>query len=1103
MNVSNPPPQAETAPQVPGWDLRFARWTVRWRWPLTLVVALLVVFALGAGTQRVGSFAAAVEGFGDTSNGSQVSEPLIFDPSLDVWFAANDPSVATYYEIEDRFVAEDYVMVTFSTAGGDPMDDELGVFSPQALATISRLTEEFLTIPGVRHVRSLTSNPWIRWGTIDDGAGGEPGLIISDLVEGDPLALSEDALVERMIAVLGAERTAQRLGVARVERVLGSGVDFADHLGEPRLLGTIVDPAGDTTAIQVQVLRPYLDDQEIAAVFGPGTDFEGDPANGLAAANLYASRFQRAALRGIEHFLGREAGLVVAAPGVAELEGWIAEQPAGEAREGLRLALADPTRAFMQGPDGTPVRTRFEYRPTEDGGFVDRSIPTQPVAAPVGFEPSPRSPYTFHLGGVPLFERNFEETGMADAFYIPLMFLVIAVCLLLIFRHPIGIIAPFAVVVGGILAMVGTAFALGDLFNNLTIMAPNMLTAVGIADAVHLVAAWALLRSRYDDKNQLLTEVVRRNALPVLLTSITTSVGFLSLTVSSLAPVTMLGYTAGLGTLAAYVLSMTVVPALLSLVPHRPKATQKKGRLERFFNPERSTRLVRFAVSRRVPILATTALVVLVAGFGVSQVAIDTDMRGMFPDSNPTMSDFAWIEDRMGGVGDLEIVFATESSSADAAPSLTLEQEERLSELRLRRTAVEQGLEGFAPLGDAELEELRALEAAEQRWNAGRIGISPEFLAELDAFERRLRQEMADPASPLTVVTDLLSPLDVLRKMHQVQNENRAAHYRVPQEGDVPDAARATVIDYDEWSESWSLVPPQDASTLVAQYYLQYENGARPGENLTTELSADRTQLRMQGRVVQASSLEHLAAFERIEQIAVEEFPRLAAGGLQVTGSASAQDIAGLATVGGSETPETALAGFTLSGKTLLFALTTDIFANGFTRSMILALGIITLLIGLIFRSLRLALVSVIPNVLPIAVPLSVFGLFGTPLHGPAILVSSVALGVCVDDTIHFLTKFVRARREGYGLEAALSRTLQETGAAITITTVVLMVGFSTLLLSDFTPNFMMGALATVMIALAWFADLILLPAFLSLLVRDRAPVAETAPAIEEAALAS
>ena len=72
------------------------------------------------------ALAAAVEGLGDTTNGSQVSEPLIFDPSLDVWFAANDPSVATYYEIEDRFVAEDYVMVTFSTAGGDPVDDELG-----------------------------------------------------------------------------------------------------------------------------------------------------------------------------------------------------------------------------------------------------------------------------------------------------------------------------------------------------------------------------------------------------------------------------------------------------------------------------------------------------------------------------------------------------------------------------------------------------------------------------------------------------------------------------------------------------------------------------------------------------------------------------------------------------------------------------------------------------------------------------------------------------------------------------------------------------------------------------------------------------------------
>ena len=86
--------------------------------------------------------------------------------------------------------------------------------------------------------------------------------------------------------------------------------------------------------------------------------------------------------------------------------------------------------------------------------------------------------------------------------------------------------------------------------------------ASSITSVTDIVAAWAALRSRYDDKQALIVEVLRRNALPVFLTSVTTAVGFTSLTVGRLAPVTMLGYTAGLGTVFAYLLSMTVVPAM-------------------------------------------------------------------------------------------------------------------------------------------------------------------------------------------------------------------------------------------------------------------------------------------------------------------------------------------------------------------------------------------------------------------------------------------------------------------------------------------------------------------------------------------------------------
>ena len=580
--------------------------------------------------------------------------------------------------------------------------------------------------------------------------------------------------------------------------MIGAEAAFDDFIGEPLLLGTILNETGTTTAIQVQVMRPRIDAEQVASTFS-------DPTMQRVGPNLSSIEQQRAALRGIEHFLRIEQGLALPTPERAQLASWIDSLPDGDRKEALRLELADPNKNFMENADEELVRKFFEYDRVGPR-YVDRTEPSATVEAPAGFAPAPLSSFEFHLGGVPLFERNFEVVGLNDGKYVPFMFMVIMLVLFAVFRRVSGVIIPLAVVFGSIMVMVGLAFATGDLLNNLTMMSPNMLTAVGIADAIHLIAAWVLLRRKYDDKRELIREVVSRNALPVFLTSLTTAVGFYSLTVSKLEPVQMLGSMAAVGTFFAWALSMTVIPALLSLVPHKGRAgAGKPSRVERFFSNERSERLVHAVVRRRGPILAATAVVLVVAVVGLLRVEVDSDFRGMFPDDNQTMSDFQWIEDRLGGVGDLEIVFR--GLDSDAAPELTAEEEEQLGALVVRDLASASGEHptGFEALGAGERERLEQLRAKQERWSAARIGVSTRFLESLEAFESRLRAEMAQPGSELAVITDFISPLDTLRKIHQVQNRNEAALYRVPGEGDVPDELRRPVLEYDEWTEEWSM----------------------------------------------------------------------------------------------------------------------------------------------------------------------------------------------------------------------------------------------------------------------------------------------------------
>ena len=1022
-------------------DSRFAAFAYDHRWILSALSMALVLLLAGTGFGRVADFGGRVSSLGDTGNGAAGAPPLVFDPRMDVWFGAEDEAVLAYREIEDRFVAEDYVVVSFQADDGP-----FGVFERESLATIARLTEGFLQVPGVRHVRSLTSSPWIRYGGIPGTQ--EQGLLISDLVEVDPLELTDDDIVERMIAILGAERVAERLGESRVRDVLGVDAELGEYGGESLLLGTILDELGTTTAIQVQVLRPRVDEDVLAATF------DERPEEGDVARSLYSIQAQRAALRGIEHVLRVEQGLAVPTPERAELAARIAAMPPGEERRALELELADPNRNFMRTENGELVRKFFEYEPTGEG-YVDASDPNNPVTAPADFRPEPLSDFEFHVGGVPLFELNFEEVGMSDSKYMGLMFVMITLLLAVVFRSVVGVAATMAVVFGSVLGMVGGYFATGNLFNNMTIIGPNMLTAVALADTVHLVSSYAILRRRIANKRDLIVEVVQRNALPVFLTSITTAVGFYSLTISEMVPVRMFGAMCGFGAILAWLLSMTIVPMLLSLAPHHGPA--RAGSKGRSYLSGWEDGLTRWVLGNRAPILAGAAVLLVLGGIGLARLRIDSDFRAMFPDDNPVMSDFTWTESRLGGLGDFEIVFDGMRAEGEAFGSV---EEQRLAELRLREIGAEQGYPEFEALGDADRAELARLEAREQAYLDTRIAVSGTFLGELDRFEQRLRQEMADPASPMSVLTDFVSPLDILRRMHRVQNEDRASHYRVPGELDVPDELRAERLEYDEWTDEWLHLPGQDASTLAAQYYLQYENGARPGENLATQVSMDRTRFRMQGRVMQAESERIVGAGERVREIAREEFPLLGARLVAASEDGPALEV---------------------SGKMLLFARTNRIFTVGFVQSMSIALTVITILIGTMFRSWRIAVVSLVPNVLPIVLPLSVFGLLGKPLDAPAIFVASVALGVCVDDTIHFFTKFLRSRRRGASLEDSVRYTFENTGLAITVTTIVLAFGFGTLMLSDFSPNFMMGTLASVMIALAWVCDLIVTPAVLSL----------------------
>ncbi len=141
---------------------------------------------------------------------------------------------------------------------------------------------------------------------------------------------------------------------------------------------------------------------------------------------------------------------------------------------------------------------------------------------------------------------------------------------------------------------------------------------------------------------------------------------------------------------------------------------------------------------------------------------------------------------------------------------------------------------------------------------------------------------------------------------------------------------------------------------------------------------------------------------------------------------------------------------------------------------------VIFVVLGLAYRSLRIGLISIVPNVFP----LSLAGVWlvwsGHSLELVSVCAFTVCLGIAVDDTIHFLTRFEEERQKNYDRDTAIRRAFGSTGVAMVMTTVVLVAGFSTVAFSDSRDHHIFATMGTLTIAAALFGDLIILPAMLS-----------------------
>jgi predicted RND superfamily exporter protein len=166
-----------------------------------------------------------------------------------------------------------------------------------------------------------------------------------------------------------------------------------------------------------------------------------------------------------------------------------------------------------------------------------------------------------------------------------------------------------------------------------------------------------------------------------------------------------------------------------------------------------------------------------------------------------------------------------------------------------------------------------------------------------------------------------------------------------------------------------------------------------------------------------------------------------------------------------------------ITGRAVQDVNTIDSLVWGQIQSLALAAAVIFLIMFLALRSFATGALSIIPNIFPIALNFGIMGALGIPLNTATALISVVALGIAVDDTIHFLTEYNNKRSKNVPVREALHQVTMEKGVALTATSVILSIGFGVLIFSNFTPTMNFGGLSAVIMVTAWVGDMFVLTA--------------------------
>lgn len=277
-----------------------------------------------------------------------------------------------------------------------------------------------------------------------------------------------------------------------------------------------------------------------------------------------------------------------------------------------------------------------------------------------------------YLSGMVMMNNSFAEASLNDsATLVPVMFLIVALTIGLLLRTITGTLSTLLVIVFSIATTMGIAGWSGFYLTAPSASAPTMILTLAVADCIHILTTLFYEMRNGVEKRQAILDSLRINYQPIFLTSITTAIGFLSMNFSDSPPFRDLGNLVAIGVMLAFLFSVTLFPALLSLLPLKVKPHKARGDLMLHFAD--------FVVHNRRWLLPTTSLVMISLMLFLPQNRLNDDFVKYFDTTVPFRQATDFMQENLSGMATMEISLDSGKSSGINDP-VFLQKLEQLSQ---------------------------------------------------------------------------------------------------------------------------------------------------------------------------------------------------------------------------------------------------------------------------------------------------------------------------------------------------------------------------------------------------------------------------------------